>query len=156
MKRIAYIISAVLILAACRTIRENVTDNTTSNTDVHVVERIVYDTAYIRVPYERIVNVTTDTSSYLSTSFATSKAYVCDGMLFHDIVARDTTLPVEVRTVYVTRDSIVNVEHENVSTTTVEVAKPLSWWRKCEIYGFWCLFAVAVVVCIKKVLSLRA
>lgn len=28
---------------------------------------------------------------------------------------------------------------------TVEVEKPLSWWRKTEIYGFWALLALFVL-----------
>ena len=50
-----------------------------------------------------------------------------------------TKIKVDTAYKYIERPVVVS------KTETIEVQKPLSWWRKTEIYGFWALLALFVL-----------
>lgn len=94
---------------------------------VHRVTTTMVDTMVeVQIPEERVTNVTTDTTSVIHTSYATSTAEVIDGVLWHTLVqpSRKDSVPAKVPIVQIT-DSIpypVEVEVEK------RVIPTWSWW----------------------------
>ncbi|MBQ2979681.1 MAG: hypothetical protein IJE18_06190 [Bacteroidaceae bacterium] len=94
---------------------------------VHSVTTTMVDTMVeVQIPEERVTNVTTDTTSVIHTSYATSTAEVIDGVLWHRLVqpSRKDSVPAKVQIVQMT-DSIpypVEVEVEKV------IIPAWSWW----------------------------
>lgn len=104
---------------------------------VEIRERIVHDTVKFEVPVIKEKNVTRDTSSHLENDWASSDASVSDGLLYHSLETKPKTVyvPVEVPV----HDTLY-VEKEGKETTiTKEVEKPLTWWQKFRLKGFWWL-----------------
>lgn len=135
MKTFAHIaVLAALILAGCSPrIVEKVTVRDSVITEVH--ERIVRDTVPFEIPVEVEKNVTKDTASHLSNSFAESDAVVSNGVLTHTLKTRPQTLsvPVEVPVA----DTIYTESHTEYIEVPVE--KELSRWQQFRLKGFWWL-----------------
>lgn len=125
---------AALILAGCSPrIVEKIVVRDSVVTEVH--ERIVRDTVPFEVPVEVERNVTRDTSSHLSNTFAESDAVVSGGTLTHTLKTKPKTIyvPVEVPVV----DTIYTESHTEYIEVPVE--KPLTWWQQFRLKGFWWL-----------------
>lgn len=110
-------------------------------TEVH--ERIVRDTVPFEVPVEVEKNITRDTVSHLSNSFAESDAVVSDGFLTHTLKTRPQTIyvPVEVPVA----DTTTTQSHIEYITETKEVPAELTWWQKFRLKGFWWLLGGLVL-----------
>lgn len=96
------------------------------NRIVRVTEQVIDTIVEVQIPEERVTNVTTDTTSVIHTSYATSTAEVIDGVLWHTLVqpSRKDSVPVQTKIVQMT-DSIpypVEVEVEKI------VVPAWSWW----------------------------
>ena len=108
---------------------------------VEVHERIVHDTVEVEIPLIVEKIITEDDSSHLENAFAKSDASIRNGKLHHSLetkpqtVAKPVAIPVADTTTTHTSTAI-----EKSEDTKIEyVEKELSWFRKTEIYGFWCL-----------------
>lgn len=133
---------AALILAGCSPrIVEKIVVRDSVVTEVH--ERIVRDTVPFEVPVEVERNVTRDTSSHLSNTFAESDAVVSGGTLTHTLKTKPKTIyvPVEVPVA----DTTTTQSHTEYITETKEVPAELTWWQKFRLKGFWWLLGGLVL-----------
>ena len=104
-------------------------------TQIEYRDRIVHDTATVKIPYEVEKIVTRDTSSHLETTYAKSDAVVSEGFLHHSLesIPKIIKVPVEVHvtdTLY--RESEIKTEY-------VEVEKKLNWFQRMKLDAFWWL-----------------
>lgn len=156
MKRIASILTAVAgaMLPGCCPCRR-LTTGTRDSVRIETVvrtERII-DTAFIEVPVEVVRQTVRDTISHLETSFAASDARIDpDGSLVHSLANKPQKRPVSVETKVVYRDSVVYRDRE--TENVIEVPRPLTWWQKTQIRGFWMLLALLAIVCRKPIVAL--
>lgn len=107
-------------------------------------ERVVEknDTLYVHIPRESVRNATTDTTSTVETSLAVSTVTIDGGIIYHDLVNKDTSLQVNVvtKTIYV--DSI-NYRDRVVSNTT---DCRLTRLQNIRMDGFWVLLFIVFMM----------
>ena len=143
-----YVLPLLLLLAAsaCSTVRQlpAVTDST--KVEVHVVEKIVRDTAWVELPVIIEKRATLDTSSVLENKYAKSEAQVSNGVLTHSLATKPVREPVSVEKQIVYRDSLVY--RDRVVTETIEVEKKLSAWQsfKMKAGGIFLLIALIGII----------
>lgn len=121
---------ALLAASSCGTLRQlPATDST--RVEVRVERETVTDTAFIELPVivERVA--TLDTVSVLENDFARSEAAIEGSTLRHSLETKPVSVPVEVRTEIVCRDSLVY--RDRVQTVEVEVEKPLTAWQRLRL-----------------------
>ena len=104
---------------------------------VEIRERIVHDTVKFEVPVIKEKNVTRDTSSHLENDWAKSDASVSDGLLYHSLETKPKTVyvPVEVPV----HDTLYIEKEGKETVVPKEVEKPLTWWQRFRLKGFWWL-----------------
>ena len=148
--------TTLLLLTGCKAKQTALESVQRDSVRVEYRERtvLVPDTVYLEIPAQTAERTTRDSISRLENDFATSEAHVFpDGSLFHNLIAKaqrkavETTRQIEYRDSIVYRDRVQNV----TQTVTKEVAKPLSWWQRTQIYGFWALIALAALIYIVRV-----
>lgn len=143
-----HLLPLLLLLAAsaCSTVRQlpSVTDST--KVEVHVVEKIVRDTAYVELPVIVEKVATLDTASVLENKYAKSEASVSGGVLTHSLATKPVREPVAVEYKEVVRDSIVY--RDRIETQTVEVERKLTWWQtlKMKAGGLFLLIALIGII----------
>ena len=143
-----YVLPLLLLLAAsaCSTVRQlpAVTDST--KVEVRVVEKIVKDTAWVKLPVIVGKVATLDTLSVLENKYAKSEASVSGGVLVHSLATKPVREPVAVEIKEIVRDSLVY--RDRVVTQTVEVEKKLSWWQtlKLKAGGLFLLIALGGII----------
>lgn len=122
-------------------------------TDTIVQERLVHDTTYFEVPYERVVNVTEDTVSVLETVFAASRAEIKNGLLHHTLENKRQKVSVP----YVKPITETTISTNEIRIVYREVEKRLSLWQSFSMVLGWILggglllyFALWLIVKIKK------
>jgi hypothetical protein len=98
---------------------------------VKVVEKIVRDTAWLRLPVIVEKVATRDTASVLENKYAKSAAKVSGGVLTHSLATKPVREPVSVESKVVVRDSIV--WRDRVVKETVEVERELTPWQKLKM-----------------------
>lgn len=135
---------AILIMLtafACCPCRHLAT-GTTDSVRVEVRERIVEvrDTVHVRLPDERVDNITSDTTSRIETSVAVSTATVRDGKLHHALWNKQQPIGVAVDMSFKVED----ITKERITTIreVVEVPRNLTWWQQTQMRGFWALLLV--------------
>lgn len=128
-------ILALLTAFACFPCRHLAT-GTTDSVRVEVRERIVEvrDTVQVRLPDERVDNITSDTTSRIETSAAVSTATVRDGMLHHEL--RNKQQPIGVAVDLKVKVDDITTERITTVRTAVEVPAELTWWQQTQIKGF--------------------
>ena len=138
-----------LLLAACfsscKTLK-NVETETKDSVRIEYIEKIIIDTVYvtIEVPVEKQERETTDSTSFLETSFAKSTASMkwINGMpwLFHDLENKPQKIvkPVEVKK----KEKIKIVYRTSYKTGYKYVEKDLTWWQKTQMIAGDVLLAV--------------
>ena len=111
-------------------------------TQIEYRDRVVHDTAKVEIVREVEKVVTLDTASHLENKYAKSDALVSGGLLSHSLesIPQIIEVPVEI---HVT-DTIV--KDAEIHTETVEVEKPLSWWKAFKIGAFWWLLGAVVLL----------
>ena len=115
---------------------------TTDSVRVEVRERIVKvrDTVQVRLPDERVDNITSDTTSRIETSAAVSTATVSDGKLHHTLWNKQQPIGVAVDMNFkvddITKERITKIRE------VVEVPRNLTWWQQTQMRGFWALLLV--------------
>jgi len=138
-----------LLLAACFsscTTLKNAETETKDSVCIEYIEKIVFDTVYvtIEVPIEKQERETTDSTSFLETSFAKSTASLkwINGMpwLFHDLENKPQKIvkPVEVEK----KEKIKIVYRTRYKTGYKYVEKGLTWWQKTQMIAGDILLAV--------------
>lgn len=134
-------ILVMLTAFACCPCRHLAT-GTTDSVRIEVRERIVKvrDTVQVRLPDERVDNITSDTTSRIETSAAVSTATVCDGKLHHALWNKQQPLGVAVDMSFKVED----ITKERITTIreVVEVPRNLTWWQQTQMRGFWALLLV--------------
>lgn len=133
MRMLIYICIAFMLLSCTRTVYVPV--ETTRTVTTTVVDTFVE----IVTPSERVVNVTTDTTSTIKTMYATSTATVSKGILSHEITQHARKDSVKTQIVYI---------HE-----TDSVPYPVAITE--EVTQSWCwpvIIALIIALCVSMVL----
>ena len=134
-------ILAMLAAFACCPCR-HIATGTADSVRVEVRERIVKvrDTVQVRLPDERVDNITSDTTSRIETSAAVSTATVRDGKLHHTLLNKQQPIGVAVDMSFKVED--ITKEHLTTIREIVEVPRELTWWQQTQMRGFWVLLLV--------------
>lgn len=158
MKHLPLLLLLTFIIGGCassRRLSENVHQQ--DSVQIKVETRIEYvpDTVYIEIPAQTAERETADSTSHLENDYATSDARINpDGTLFHNLKTKPQKKPVEFEKPIEHKDSIVYKTKTVTKVRTVEVPHELTWWEKTQIYGFWFILFILMIVYRKKVFSL--
>nr|DAD99927.1 MAG TPA: Prokaryotic membrane lipoprotein lipid attachment site [Myoviridae sp. ctrCp2] len=158
MKHLPLLLLLTFIIGGCassRRLSENIHQQ--DSVDVRVETRIEYvpDTVFIEIPAQTSERETADSTSHLENDYATSDARINpDGSLFHDLKTKPQKKPVNVERPVEYRDRIVYKTKTVTETKIVKVPRDLTWWQKTQIYGFWVILFILVIVYRKNILSL--
>ena len=129
MKRFLLFASAILA-TACGTTR-SLQNSESSRVEVRTETVIKHDTAYVDLPVIIEKVATLDTTSTLENTYAKSEAVVTAGILHHSLETKPVSVPVQIETKEVVRDSIIF--KDRIQTQTVEVERKLTWWQKTKM-----------------------
>lgn len=150
---------AAFSLAGCRSSKSLTTQSQEYRRDsvrVEYRERTVFvpDTVYFEIPRQIAERTAADSTSHLENDYASSDARLNpDGTLTHTLNTKPQFKPVPTERKIVYRDSIIYrdkaVKVDN--TVTEYVPRPLSWWEQTQIYGFWAIVFIAVVIYRKRI-----
>lgn len=158
MKHLPLLLLLTFIIGGCassRRLSENVHQQ--DSVGIRVETRIEYvpDTVYIEIPAQTAERETADSTSHLENDYATSDARINpDGTLFHNLKTKPQKKPVEFEKPVEHKDSIVYKTKTVTKVRTVEVPHELTWWEKTQIYGFWFILFILMIVYRKKVFYL--
>lgn len=134
MRTLIYICIAFMLLSCARTVYVPI--ETTRTVTTTVVDTFVE----IVTPSERVVNVTTDTTSTIKTLYATSTATVSNGMLSHEITQHARKDSVKTQIVYI--------------HVTDSVPYPVAITEEVTPSWCWPTIITLIVLCISMVLVL--
>ena len=142
------LITLAFLATACGATR-SLQNSESSRVEVRTETVIKHDTAYVELPVIIEKVATLDTTSTLENTYAKSEATVTAGILHHSLETKPVSVPVQIETKEVVRDSIIY--RDRIQTQTVEVERKLTWWQRtkmnlgivtlCEI-----LLAVAYII----------
>ena len=121
----------LLAASACSTVRQFPTVTDSTKVEVHVVEKIVRDTAWIELPAIMEKVQTLDTVSVLENKYAKSEASIRSGILAHSLEVKPVKEPVSIEVREIVRDSIIF--RDRVQTQTIEVERKLTWWQSLKM-----------------------
>lgn len=158
MKHLPLFLLFIFLLGGCassRRLSENVHQQ--DSVQIKVETRIEYvpDTVYIEIPAQTAERETADSTSHLENDYATSDARINpDGSLFHNLKTKPQKKPVEFEKPVERKDSIIYKTKTVTETKIEKVPRDLTWWQKTQIYGFWFIVVIAMIVYRKKILSL--
>lgn len=138
------ILSAIAAIAAscgvCRR-QPTVIVRDSIRTEVKEVTTYIHDTIKVALPKETEKVVTRDTSSRLENTFSISNASIdTAGFLHHSLISKEAPLAVPVDVPVHRKDSIVYVNKE--VRVPVMTEKPLTWWQRTKMKGFWVLLVI--------------
>lgn len=157
MKHLPLLLLLTFIIGGCassRRLSESVHQQ--DSVQIKVETRIEYvpDTVYIEIPAQTAEREKADSTSHLENDYATSDARInSDGTLFHNLKTKPQKKPVEFEKPVERKDSIIYKTKTVTEVITVEVPRELTWWQKTQIYGFWGVLFILVIVYRKKILS---
>ena len=98
---------------------------------------------------------TADSTSHLENDYATSDARINpDGTLYHNLKTKPQKKPVEFEKPVERKDSVIYKTKTVTKTKIEKVPRDLTWWQKTQIYGFWVILFILVIIYRKKILSL--
>lgn len=158
MKHLPLLLLLTFIIGGCdssRRLSENVHQQ--DSVDVRVETRIEYvpDTVFIEIPAQTSERETADSTSHLENDYATSDARINpDGTLYHNLKTKPQKKPVEFEKPVERKDSVIYKTKTVTKTKIEKVPRDLTWWQKTQIYGFWVILFILVIVYRKKILSL--
>lgn len=139
-----------LMMTGCSPCRNIISSETQQDSvRVEVRERTIFvpDTVIIEIPAQTAERTTPDSLSFLENDYAESTARINpDGTLFHNLKTKPQDKPVKFDKPVQQRDSIVYRDRLINKTKTVQVARELTWWQKTQIYGFWGLIVLVVLL----------
>lgn len=157
MRHLPLFLLFIFLLGGCassRRLSENVHQQ--DSVQIKVETRIEYvpDTVYIEIPAQTAERETADSTSHLENDYATSDARINpDGSLFHNLKTKPQKKPVEFEKPVERKDSIIYKTKTVTETKIEKVPRDLTWWQKTQIYGFWVILFIFVIVYRKKILS---
>lgn len=157
MKHLPLLLLLTFIIGGCassRRLSENVHQR--DSVDVRVVTRIEYvpDTVFVEIPAQASERETADSTSHLENDYAKSDARINpDGTLYHDLKTKPQKKPVNIECPVEYRDSIVYRTKTVIETKTEQIPRELTWWQNTQIYSFWVILFIFVIVYRKKILS---
>lgn len=146
----------ILLLTACGTPRK-LTTTQQDSTRIEIRETVIYvpDTVFVEIPAQTAERTTQDSTSHLENDYALSDARINpDGSLYHDLKTKPQEKPVPIEKPVERKDSIIYRTQYIDREVTVEVERELSWWEKTQIYGFWGLVVILLIVYRKKIFAL--
>lgn len=158
MKHLPLLLLLTFIIGGCassRPLSENIHQQ--DSVDVRVETRIEYvpDTVFIEIPAQTSERETADSTSHLENDYATSDARINpDGTLYHNLKTKPQKKPVEFEKPVERKDSVIYKTKTVTKTKIEKVPRDLTWWQKTQIYGFWVILFILVIVYRKKILSL--
>lgn len=140
-----FIFLSMLLIGCCPC--RHLATNSADSLRVEVRERVEWKMLPIDVPTppEQQEQTTPADSSYLETSIAVSWAIIqSDGSLYHSLSHKPGSFRISLNVPTYRKDSIVyrNLYREVIK----EVAKPLTWWQKTQIIGFWTMITLFVAI----------
>ena len=152
------ILFVLLFMAACCPHKHLTTNTTTQDsTRLEIREKVVFvsDTVFVEIPAQTAERTTQDSTSHLENDYALSDARINpDGSLYHDLKTKPQEKPVPFDKPVERKDSIIYRTQYIDREVTVEVERELSWWERTQIYGFWSIVIVLLVVYRKKIFAL--
>lgn len=157
MRHLPLFLLFIFLLGGCassRRLSENIHQQ--DSVQIKVETRIEYvpDTVYIEIPAQTAERETADSTSHLENDYATSDARINpDGSLFHNLKTKPQKKPVEFEKPVERKDSIIYKTKTITETKIEKVPRDLTWWQKTQIYGFWVILFIFVIVYRKKILS---
>lgn len=158
MKRVLIFISLMFLLGGCGTTRrltETTHQQDSVRVEVQTRTEYVKDTVYLEIPAQTAERTTTDSTSHLENDYAVSDARINpDGTLYHDLNTKPQEKPFEVEMPVERKDSIVYRYKDRTIYETVEVERELTWWQKTQMYGFWGLLVIVLILFRKELFSL--
>lgn len=111
-----------------------------------VTTTVVDSFVEIVTPPERVTNTTTDTTSVISTLYATSTATVSNGILTHDLTQHARKDSIKTQTVYIHETDSVPFA---VPYPVVEQYVPIwCWWL--SVLAFICICVSIYIMCSRK------
>lgn len=111
-----------------------------------VTTTVVDSFVEIVTPPERVTNTTTDTTSVISTLYATSTATVSNGILTHDLKQHARKDSIKTQTVYIHETDSVPFA---VPYPVVEQYVPIwCWWL--SVLAFICICVSIYIMCSRK------
>lgn len=153
---ISLLLLIALLLTACGTPKK-LTTTQQDSTRIEIRETVIYvpDTVFVEIPAQTAERTTQDSTSHLENDYALSDARINpDGSLYHDLKTKPQEKPVPVEKPVERKDSIIYRTQYIDREVTVEVERELSWWEKTQIYGFWGLVVILLIVYRKKIFAL--
>lgn len=156
MKHLPLLLLLTFIIGGCASSRLSENIHQQDSVDVRVETRIEYvpDTVFIEIPAQTSEREISDSTSYLENDYATSNARINpDGTLYHDLKTKPQKKPVEFEKPVERKDSTIYKTKTVTETKIVKVPRDLTWWQKTQIYGFWVILFILVIVYRKKILS---
>ena len=105
-----------------------------------------------QIPAQTSERETADSTSHLENDYATSDALINpDGTLYHDLKTKPQKKPVKFEKPVERKDSTIYKTKTVTETEIVKVPRDLTWWQKTQIYGFWVILFILVIVYRKKI-----
>ncbi|MFR5894492.1 MAG: hypothetical protein ACLUGY_08785 [Phocaeicola massiliensis] len=153
---ISLLLLIALLLTACGTPKK-LTTTQQDSTRIEIRETVIYvpDTVFVEIPAQTAERTTQDSTSHLENDYALSDARINpDGSLYHDLKTKPQEKPVPFDKPVEKKDSIIYRTQYIDREVTVEVERELSWWEKTQIYGFWGLVVILIIVYRKKIFAL--
>lgn len=153
---ISLLLLIALLLTACGTPKK-LTTTQQDSTRIEIRETVIYvpDTVFVEIPAQTAERTTQDSTSHLENDYALSDARINpDGSLYHDLKTKPQEKPVPIEKPVERKDSIIYRTQYIGREVTVEVERELSWWEKTQIYGFWGLVVILLIVYRKKIFAL--
>lgn len=145
---ISLLLLIALLLTACGTPKK-LTTTQQDSTRIEIRETVIYvpDTVFVEIPAQTAERTTQDSTSHLENDYALSDARINpDGSLYHDLKTKPQEKPVPFDKPVEKKDSIIYRTQYIDREVTVEVERELSWWEKTQIYGFWGLVVILIIV----------
>ncbi|MGN1210594.1 MAG: hypothetical protein ACI4TM_02835 [Candidatus Cryptobacteroides sp.] len=145
MKNFHLIISILLFVACGQTAQ--VTSSRDTTTEVRIERVLETDTVFVQLPEISEKVMTDDTVSVLENQYSKSSAEISSGVLTHSLQTKPVTLPVEVKTETVYKDSLVYIDR--IIREDIYIEKPLTTWQtaKMKIGGYAIALASILIVC---------
>jgi hypothetical protein len=153
---ISLLLLIALLLTACGTPKK-LTTTQQDSTRIEIRETVIYvpDTVFVEIPAQTAERTTQDSTSHLENDYALSDARINpDGSLYHDLKTKPQEKPVPIEKPVERKDSIIYRTQYIDREVTVEVERELLWWEKTQIYGFWGLVVILLIVYRKKIFAL--
>ena len=141
-----YLIISLLLFVACGQTAQ-VTSSRDTTTEVRIERVLETDTVFVQLPEISEKVMTADTVSVLENKYSKSSAEISSGVLTHSLMTKPVTVPVEVKTETVYKDSLVYVDR--IIREDIYIEKPLTKWQtaKMKIGGYAIALASILIVC---------